>query len=114
VTVLGFIQCTPALAFSRKKCHRDALSGPHDSLAGLLLGGPEPEVSDRPIVAMLGPELDLRMKQVKIQAAGASTLRQIAAELNALEIPTARGGEWSAVQVQRVLRNTSTPAASGS
>jgi DNA invertase Pin-like site-specific DNA recombinase len=39
----------------------------------------------------------------KIQAAGATTLRQIAAELNALEIPAARGGEWSAVQIQRVI-----------
>jgi hypothetical protein len=39
----------------------------------------------------------------KIQAAGATTLRQIAAELNALEIPASRGGEWSAVQVLRIL-----------
>jgi hypothetical protein len=38
-----------------------------------------------------------------IQAAGATTLRQIAAELNALEIHAARGGEWSAVQVLRIL-----------
>jgi DNA invertase Pin-like site-specific DNA recombinase len=29
----------------------------------------------------------------KIQAAGAATLRKIAVELNALEIPSARGGE---------------------
>ncbi len=39
----------------------------------------------------------------KIQASGATSLRQIAFGLNALEIPTPRGGEWSAVQVQRVL-----------
>lgn len=38
-----------------------------------------------------------------LQANGATSLRQIAAELNALEVPTFRGGEWSAVQVQRVL-----------
>ena len=38
-----------------------------------------------------------------IQAAGAKTLREIAAGLNARGIPTARGGEWSAVQVQRVM-----------
>jgi DNA invertase Pin-like site-specific DNA recombinase len=42
----------------------------------------------------------------KIQAAGATTLRQISAELNALEIPAARGGEWSAVQVRRILERT--------
>ena len=39
-----------------------------------------------------------------IQATGASSLRAIAAELNAREIPTPRrAGEWSAVQVQRVM-----------
>jgi len=37
------------------------------------------------------------------QAQGATTLREIAAALNETGIPTARGGEWSAVQVQRVL-----------
>jgi hypothetical protein len=46
----------------------------------------------------------------KIQAAGATTLRQIAAELNALEIPAARGGEWSAVQVRRILERTTKAA----
>lgn len=43
-----------------------------------------------------------------IQAAkesGASSLRQIAAVLNSRDTPTARGGgQWSAVQVQRILR----------
>ena len=40
-----------------------------------------------------------------IQATGASSLRAVAAELNAREIPTARRlGEWSAVQVQRMLQ----------
>jgi DNA invertase Pin-like site-specific DNA recombinase len=41
----------------------------------------------------------------KLQASGASSLRQIAAGLNVAEIPTPRGqGEWSAVQVQRILK----------
>jgi hypothetical protein len=40
----------------------------------------------------------------ELQAAGATSLRAIADGLNARKIPTARGnGEWSAVQVQRVL-----------
>lgn len=39
----------------------------------------------------------------EIRSAGATTLRQIAAELNIREIPAPRGGEWSAMQVQRVL-----------
>jgi DNA invertase Pin-like site-specific DNA recombinase len=38
------------------------------------------------------------------QAEGAVTLRQIARRLNKEGIQTARGGEWSAVQVQRVMR----------
>jgi DNA invertase Pin-like site-specific DNA recombinase len=38
-----------------------------------------------------------------IRAAGATSLREIATELNGRNIPTARGGRWSAVQVQRVL-----------
>ena len=41
----------------------------------------------------------------KLQASGAVTLRQIAAGLNAAEISTPRGrGEWSAFQVQRILK----------
>jgi DNA invertase Pin-like site-specific DNA recombinase len=41
----------------------------------------------------------------KLQASGAGSLRQIAAGLNAAEMSTPRGhGEWSAVQVQRILK----------
>jgi DNA invertase Pin-like site-specific DNA recombinase len=39
----------------------------------------------------------------EIQAGGATSLRQIAAELNSRGIPTPRNGEWSAVQVQRIF-----------
>jgi DNA invertase Pin-like site-specific DNA recombinase len=38
-----------------------------------------------------------------VQASGAISLRQIAAGLNERNINTPRGGEWSAVQVQRAL-----------
>ena len=41
-----------------------------------------------------------------LRAKGATSLREIAAGLNARGIPTARGGVWSAVQVQRVLAPT--------
>lgn len=37
-----------------------------------------------------------------IRAGGAASLRAIAAELNSRGIPTARGRQWSAVQVKRV------------
>jgi DNA invertase Pin-like site-specific DNA recombinase len=48
--------------------------------------------------AELKPEIE------KLQASGVTSLTGIAAGLNAAGIPTARGnGEWSAVQVSRVL-----------
>ncbi|GEP02280.1 recombinase family protein [Methylobacterium oxalidis] len=39
----------------------------------------------------------------EIQASGVTSASGIAAALNAQGIPTARGGQWQAVQVQRVL-----------
>jgi len=46
---------------------------------------------------------DLAPAIKELQAAGKTSLRAIAAGLNEATIPTARGGEWSAVQVQRVM-----------
>jgi DNA invertase Pin-like site-specific DNA recombinase len=43
-----------------------------------------------------------------IQATGTTSLRAIAAELNARRIETARGGVWSAAQVQRVIARAGT------
>lgn len=43
----------------------------------------------------------------EIRADGAESLREIAAELNSRGIDTPRGGEWSAVQVKRVLDRAS-------
>jgi hypothetical protein len=39
----------------------------------------------------------------QLQAAGRTSLRAIAAGLNEAGVPTARGGEWSSVQVMRIL-----------
>ena len=39
----------------------------------------------------------------QLQEAGKTSLRAIAEGLNVAGIPTARGGEWSAVQVMRIL-----------
>ena len=47
--------------------------------------------------------LDLTPVIATARAEGAVSLRQIAAALNARGIPAARGGVWSAAQVQRVL-----------
>jgi len=46
---------------------------------------------------------DLRRIIADLQASKTASLRQIAAGLNQRGIPTARGGQWSAVQVKRVL-----------
>lgn len=40
----------------------------------------------------------------ELRASGLTSLRQIAKGLNGRGIPTARGGEWSAVQVDRVMK----------
>ena len=47
--------------------------------------------------------LDLAPIIGELQAAGAASLRAIAAGLNERGIPTARGGQWTAIQVSRVL-----------
>lgn len=46
---------------------------------------------------------DLAPIITEIRASGATSLREIAAALNARGIPTARGGQWSAVQVSRII-----------
>lgn len=46
---------------------------------------------------------DIAPTIAELQASGATSLRAIAAGLNDRGIETARGGQWSAVQVQRVL-----------
>ncbi|MGH1573781.1 recombinase family protein [Methylobacterium sp. P31] len=53
-----------------------------------------------------GRAADLSPILAEIQAAGASSLREIAAALNARVVPKARGGSWSAVQVQQVMQRT--------
>ena len=46
---------------------------------------------------------DLAPVVKELQASGAVTLVAIAAGLNDRSIPTARGGQWSATQVMRLL-----------
>ncbi|TXN76689.1 recombinase family protein [Methylobacterium sp. WL8] len=46
--------------------------------------------------------VDIAPVIAEIRAGGAVSLREIAAGLNERRIPTARGGTWSATQVQRV------------
>jgi DNA invertase Pin-like site-specific DNA recombinase len=51
----------------------------------------------------LGRAHDLQTITDEIRDGGASTLREIAAALNARGIPAARGGAWSAAQVHRLI-----------
>jgi DNA invertase Pin-like site-specific DNA recombinase len=55
---------------------------------------------------------DLAPIVADIQAGGAASLREIAAGLNARQVPAARGGAWSAVQVKRLLERTAAQAIS--
>ncbi|GJD36465.1 recombinase family protein [Methylobacterium aerolatum] len=49
-----------------------------------------------------GRAADLAPILAEIRAGGATTLQAVADALNARGVPTARGGKWSPVQVQRV------------
>lgn len=48
---------------------------------------------------------DLAPILAEVRASGASSLREIATVLNARGIPAARGGAWSAVQVERLSKH---------
>lgn len=81
---------------------------------GVKLGG---DRGNLPAVAKQGRAVSLAVRQGKVKrratdlaaimaevrASGASSLREIAAALNARRIPTARSGAWSAIQVKRLL-----------
>lgn len=81
---------------------------------GVKLGGDRGGIAAQ---AARGAEASARVREIKaerraadllpviqaIQAEGAISLRQIATALNERGILTARGGQWSAIQVQRVL-----------
>jgi DNA invertase Pin-like site-specific DNA recombinase len=54
---------------------------------------------------------DLAPLIADLRRAGASSLRELAAGLNGSGIPTARGGGWTAAQVQRLLARIETQAA---
>jgi DNA invertase Pin-like site-specific DNA recombinase len=80
---------------------------------GTKLGGKAESLSNREVgsargVAVRKAKADTRAAELApiiadLRASGAASLGELAAGLNAAGVPTARGGEWSAVQVQRVL-----------
>jgi DNA invertase Pin-like site-specific DNA recombinase len=85
---------------------------------GVKLGGDRgnlPTVGDKGRTVSLAKRQDKAVRRAndlapiiaELKASGAASLGQIAAGLNARGICTPRGGEWSAVQVKRVLNRAS-------
>jgi DNA invertase Pin-like site-specific DNA recombinase len=85
---------------------------------GVKLGGDRgnlPAVGDKGRTVSLAKRQDKAARRAtdlvpiiaELKASGAASLGQIAAGLNARGIRTPRGGEWSAVQVKRVLDRAS-------
>jgi DNA invertase Pin-like site-specific DNA recombinase len=75
---------------------------------GVKLGGPKLKQARRAAVATIKAQADEHAANVlpiirAIQRAGATTLREVAAALNARGIATARGGQWHATTVRNLL-----------
>jgi DNA invertase Pin-like site-specific DNA recombinase len=89
-----------ALAAARERGTR--LGGLRDNSASIHVQGNAQSVKVRAARAVKRAS-DLLPVIEQAKADGALTLREIAAVLNKRGIPTPRGGQWGAVQVQRVL-----------
>jgi DNA invertase Pin-like site-specific DNA recombinase len=75
---------------------------------GVKLGGPKLKAARKAALASIKANADRLAANVApiirdIQKTGASTLRDVAAALNARGIQTARGGKWYATSVRNVL-----------
>jgi DNA invertase Pin-like site-specific DNA recombinase len=75
---------------------------------GVTLGGPKLEEAREIAVATIKSLADRHAANVlpvirDVQRSGATTLRDVAAALNARGISTARGGRWYAMTVRNVL-----------
>ena len=75
---------------------------------GVTLGNPKLHVARRSAVEAVTAEADRFAANVlpiirEAQKAGATTLREIAAALNARGVATARGGQWHAKSVSNIL-----------
>jgi DNA invertase Pin-like site-specific DNA recombinase len=75
---------------------------------GVALGNPKLHVARRSAVEAVTTEAERFAANVlpiirEAQKAGATTLREIAAALNARGVATARGGQWHAKSVSNIL-----------
>ena len=89
-------------ALAAAKARGKRLGGDRGNLPAVAKEGAKASVAAR-IAKAHSRASDLAPIIAELKAAGAVSLRQIAAGLNDKGIKTARGGAWSAVQVQRVL-----------
>jgi DNA invertase Pin-like site-specific DNA recombinase len=89
-------------ALAAAKARGKRLGGDRGNLPAVAKEGAKASVAAR-IVKANNRASDLLPIIEELKASGAVSLRQIAAGLNARGIETARGGEWSATQVQRVM-----------
>jgi len=97
----GMISARTKAALAAAKARGVKLGGDRGNLPAVARAGASASVAMRAAKADQRAH-DLGPMVRELQNGGAS-LRQIAATLNERKIPTARGGEWSAVQVKRVL-----------
>jgi DNA invertase Pin-like site-specific DNA recombinase len=89
-------------ALAAAKARGRQLGGDRGNLPAVAKEGAKASVAAR-IAKANNRTSDLLPIIEEMKASGAVSLRQIATGLNAKGIRTARGGAWSAVQVQRVL-----------
>jgi len=98
----GLISQRTKAALQAAKARGTVLGCKNDKIAAYAAQGAKASASVRSAKAS-NRAGDIQPIIESIKAEGAVSLRQIAAVLNERRIPTARGGEWSAVQVQRLL-----------
>lgn len=100
----GLISERTKKALAAAKARGVKLGGDRGNLAAVAEQGRAVSLAVRKGKAMRRA-IDLAPIVAEIRAAGACSLREIAAALNARRIPTARSGAWSAVQVERLLEH---------
>jgi hypothetical protein len=92
----------PRPSLGRQGAWREARRGSRGHLDTLAVQGAAASAAVRSAKRQ-ARAVDLAPVIAEVRAAGASSLREIAAALDARNIPAARGGRWNAGQVKRVL-----------
>jgi DNA invertase Pin-like site-specific DNA recombinase len=99
----GLISQRTKAALKAAKARGQVLGCKNDKIAAYAAVGAKASATSR-TEKSAKRAIDVRPIIESIKTEGATSLRQIARQLNERNIPTAQGGEWSAVQVTRVLQ----------